>query len=626
MGRWDDNESLTRREMIRDLVLATAPPKYGDRPTIGFIVPLRTPIETELKYEDGNNVQITGVFVGGNKSSEDYLFIDYGGRYTYESSDSKSVYNEVYKQLVQMKNDNALTMARAHDEVTPGHCYIKAYFFGSEHLYIDDFATKCQIETSKVASSINHQNGYVEYESKNYNFPEILDNILKTCRNLADRNIVLPTDDGRAKILFNGSRVNLEPSDYINISSRNGLEAMRLIAKWVDEKAEVNFPKSGRFIKELIEAVFSDQDLAKNFLYYYKNREIFAKIAASHLFYRKSESLNEDHLFFLNSYVSEYGGYFEGCRMLAEVVFSGYKGISSDEKFELALKILGVVKEYQKRQAAVSQKSEYTSYDESDVIRVDEGELKGEFVRIHGWTHDDPALLYSITDVLVYFYDTATNKVENIENDAGIDAYENRKGFFMIKAEDYVKAYEQLEAHDNAILEEIRAGHIVELKNFLEYALPQVGHSLDFKNEDVRVKYISVVGEQSKELKNLAHINGGFVMTGKDGYAVGIEHLTNGSAIRLLQQSREQLARDTIFARTTGPCNHFIEEELESLKHCTEHISEPAKKQEFLMKALDGLAKQFKAERISSEWIDDVREELQDLSKGIVRGEGLGRK
>ena len=95
---------------------------------------------------------------------------------------------------------------------------------------------------------------------------------------------------------------------------------------------------------------------------------------------------------------------------------------------------------------------------------------------------------------------------------------------------------------------------------------------------------------------------------------------------RLLQQSREQLARDTIFARTTGPCNHFIEEELESLKHCTEHISEPAKKQEFLMIALDGLAKQFKAERTSSEWIDDVREELQDLSKGIFRGEGLGRK
>ena len=265
-------------------------------------------------------------------------------------------------------------------------------------------------------------------------------------------------------------------------------------------------------------------------------------------------------------------------------------------------------------------------YPAEDIVQIQEGELTGEYVRIHGWTDEDPALLYSFTDASVYFNDTTTHKAENIENEDGIDAYRDREGFFMIKAEDYVRAYEQLEAHDNAVLEEIRAGHIVKLKNFLEYALPQVGHSLDFKNEDVRVKYISVSGEQSKEIKNLSRVNGGFVMTGKDGYAIGIEHLTNGSAIRLLQQSREQLARDTIFARTTGPCNHFIEEELESLKHCTEDIQEPAKKQEFLMKALDGLAKQFKAERTSSEWIADVREELQDLSKGIVRGEGLGRK
>ena len=68
--------------------------------------------------------------------------------------------------------------------------------------------------------------------------------------------------------------------------------------------------------------------------------------------------------------------------------------------------------------------------------------------RIHGWTHDDPALLYNNTEVSVYFYDSTTNTVENIDNYAGIDAYENREGFFLVKSDEYEEAYRQLEEHD----------------------------------------------------------------------------------------------------------------------------------------------------------------------------------
>ena len=440
-------------------------------------------------------------------------------------------------------------------------------------------------------------------------------------------------DDGRARILFNGSHVNLLPQDNINISNDMGIEAMRMIAEQIDPTSSITVPEDGFVIKHPVEAVFSDQYLAREFLMDYKNRYNLASIAVLDLLHYDIKNFSATQKHWIEAYLLENGGKHPETRMVAAnnlmeyaLCFASLKPVDKQNEVRQLLKCLATKDEKKLGDMITKGVTNKLPYPADDIVIIDEGPMAGEYVRIHGWTDDDPALLYSFTDVSVYFNDTTTHKAENIENEDGIDAYRDRQGFFMIKAEDYVKAYEQLEAHHNTVLEEIRAGHIVNLKNFLDYALPQVGHSLDFKNANVRVKYISVAGEQSKELKNLAHVNGGFVMIGKDGYAVGIEHLTNGSAIRLLQQSREQLARDTIFARTTGPCNHFIEEELESLKHCTEHISEPAKKQEFLMKALDGLAKQFKAERTSSEWIDDVREELQDLSKGIFRGEGLGRK
>lgn len=77
------------------------------------------------------------------------------------------------------------------------------------------------------------------------------------------------------------------------------------------------------------------------------------------------------------------------------------------------------------------------------------GELEEEHYRhVHGWTHDDPALLYGNTETEVFFYDKKENTVENIENPAGIDAYENREGFFLVRAGQYEEAYRQLQEHD----------------------------------------------------------------------------------------------------------------------------------------------------------------------------------
>lgn len=88
------------------------------------------------------------------------------------------------------------------------------------------------------------------------------------------------------------------------------------------------------------------------------------------------------------------------------------------------------------------------SLDDEYVFEKDVEGSEVAYRRVHGWTHDGPALLYSNTDVNVYFYDSEKNTVENIDNPAGIDAYENRKGFFLVKSEDFDEAYRQLEEHD----------------------------------------------------------------------------------------------------------------------------------------------------------------------------------
>ncbi len=44
--------------------------------------------------------------------------------------------------------------------------------------------------------------------------------------------------------------------------------------------------------------------------------------------------------------------------------------------------------------------------------------------------------------------DSEKQTIENIDNYLGIDAYENRKGMFLVETDDYEEAYRQLEEHD----------------------------------------------------------------------------------------------------------------------------------------------------------------------------------
>ena len=97
----------------------------------------------------------------------------------------------------------------------------------------------------------------------------------------------------------------------------------------------------------------------------------------------------------------------------------------------------------------IGQKNEVTVAEDKESVSVrDSYGVATGYRHVHGWTHDDPALLYCNTEISVYFYDSEKNTVENIDNVAGIDAYEDRKGFFLVREDEYDEAYRQLEAHD----------------------------------------------------------------------------------------------------------------------------------------------------------------------------------
>lgn len=78
--------------------------------------------------------------------------------------------------------------------------------------------------------------------------------------------------------------------------------------------------------------------------------------------------------------------------------------------------------------------------EDSEVIR---------FRKVHGWTHDDPALIYTCTEVPVYFHDTDRDEIIKVDNfEDGIDHFENMNGEFYVRESDYDEAYRQLDEHD----------------------------------------------------------------------------------------------------------------------------------------------------------------------------------
>lgn len=68
--------------------------------------------------------------------------------------------------------------------------------------------------------------------------------------------------------------------------------------------------------------------------------------------------------------------------------------------------------------------------------------------RVHGWTHDTPALICSLTEYALYFRNP-DGTIECVDDhEEGIDYYEDREGDFCILEENYEPALMQIEEHD----------------------------------------------------------------------------------------------------------------------------------------------------------------------------------
>lgn len=71
------------------------------------------------------------------------------------------------------------------------------------------------------------------------------------------------------------------------------------------------------------------------------------------------------------------------------------------------------------------------------------------YVVVDGWTHGMPALIYSLTDVSLFFHDSDTGEIVNVDDaEGGIDSFEDRNGDFCVRGYEYKMALRQVEDHD----------------------------------------------------------------------------------------------------------------------------------------------------------------------------------
>ena len=90
--------------------------------------------------------------------------------------------------------------------------------------------------------------------------------------------------------------------------------------------------------------------------------------------------------------------------------------------------------------------------DENNKRRIALKEQLISFRIVNGWTHDMPALIYSLTSIDLYFHDFDTDGIEKV--DAGsIDCYAERNGEFCVHVDDYDLAEQQIYEHDELGIE-----------------------------------------------------------------------------------------------------------------------------------------------------------------------------
>lgn len=69
----------------------------------------------------------------------------------------------------------------------------------------------------------------------------------------------------------------------------------------------------------------------------------------------------------------------------------------------------------------------------------------------------------------------------------------------------------------------------------------------------------------------------------------------------------------------------FSEKQIKSLNRYTTLFPDITPKENIFLNLIDSMKKDFDNEKVYREWIDDVREEIKDLSHGVYRSENLSK-
>lgn len=310
MGRWNKEQEIAAvRDSIRETVLNDAP-KYGNK---GVLVPLRMPVATGHYYQPMTPVSITGVYVDYEKPEHDRMV---GNDFFWEHydglADTVKYARKALEQLRQLKATNGMVQAAVSEQMEKEPPQLSVIIANGWRVVPIDDKTRDRLlakNSDDVYNNVYNSEGYIEMVNNKGLGPYLFESILQTARTLGNRNIVLPMNDGRAHILFDGSRTNIpNPETAINLHKNGGIEAMTMIAKYVDKDSTLSYPGDGWITRHPVELTFSSKDTAKTFMDEYIHRHDTARNAVIARTQSTQTAFDDYQHLHVSAYLMEFGG------------------------------------------------------------------------------------------------------------------------------------------------------------------------------------------------------------------------------------------------------------------------------------------------------------------------------
>lgn len=316
MSRWNkDKEIRVIKDSIRELVLSSSP-RFGNK---GVLVPLRTPVSTGEYYPPNIPVKITGVYVDYDKPEVDRMVANDFYWDQYDGTAATVKYGQkVLDQLSQMKAANGMVQASVSEKLKDTPPKLVVFLTnGYTPVFIDDKTAsmldrryeETALKDRAVYNNVYNDEGRMDFVNTKGLGPYHFENILKTARELGNRNIVLPLDNGRAHILFDGDRTNIpNPEVGICLYKNGGIEAMEMIAKHVDKDSTVSYPDDGHVARHPVDVTFSSKDAAETFLDEYIHRHTTVKNVVITRTVSTQTVFDDYQSMHVNAYLLENGG------------------------------------------------------------------------------------------------------------------------------------------------------------------------------------------------------------------------------------------------------------------------------------------------------------------------------